>query len=47
MKDWDQSDVAHSLIVAMKDWDTSYFQLHAEEVKYGQCQLVALEFIDR
>ena len=46
MEDWDHSDPSRSLFVAMKDWDSSFFQSKAEEVKFGQRQLIALEFIN-
>ena len=46
MKDWEQPDPLHSLFVAMKNWDSTFFKSRAEEVKFGQRQLIALEFID-
>lgn len=46
MKDWDDPDPSRLLFVAMKNWDSSFFRSRAEEVKFGQRQLVALEFIN-
>ena len=45
MEDWDNPDPLRSLFVAMKDWNSSFFQSKAEEVKFGQRQVIALEFI--
>ena len=46
MKDWEQPDPSHSLFVAMKNWNSTFFKSRAEEVKFGQHQLITLEFID-
>jgi hypothetical protein len=46
VKDWDHPDPSRSLSVAMKNWDSSFFLSKAEEVKFGQCQSIALEFIN-
>jgi hypothetical protein len=46
VKDWEQPDPSRSLFVAMKNWDSTFFKSKAEEVKFGQRQLIALEFID-
>ena len=46
VEDWDYPDPSRSLFVAMKNWDSSFFQSKAEEVKFGQRQVIALEFIN-
>lgn len=46
MKNWEQPDPSFLLFVAMKNWDSTFFKSRAEEVKFGQRQLIALEFID-
>ena len=46
VKDWEYPDPSRSLFVAMKNWDSSFFRSRAEEVKFGQRQVVALEFIN-
>jgi hypothetical protein len=46
VEDWDHPDPSRSLFVAMKNWDSSFFQSKAEEVKFGQRQVIALEFIN-
>ena len=46
VEDWDYPDPSRSLFVAMKNWDSSFFQSKAEEMKFGQRQVIALEFIN-
>jgi hypothetical protein len=46
VKDWEHPDPSRSLFVAMKNWDSTFFRSRAEEVKFGQRQIVALEFIN-
>lgn len=46
VKDWEHPDPSRSLFVAMKNWDSTFFRSRAEEVKFGQRQVVALEFIN-
>ena len=46
VEDWDYPDPSRSLFVAMKNWDSSFFQSKAEELKFGQRQVIALEFIN-
>jgi len=46
VKDWEHPDPSRSLFVAMKDWDSTFFKSRAEEVKFGQRQLIAVEFIN-
>ena len=46
MKDWEHPDPSRSLFVPMKNWDSTFFKSRAEEVKFGQRQVIALEFID-
>ena len=44
--DWEHPDPSRSLFVVMKDWDLTFFHSRAEEVKFGQRQVIALEFIN-
>ena len=46
VEDWDHPDPSRSLFVAMKNWNSNFFQSKAEEVKFGQRQVIALEFIN-
>ena len=46
VEDWDNPDPSRSLFVAMKNWNSNFFQSKAEEVKFGQRQVIALEFIN-
>ncbi|KIM44296.1 hypothetical protein M413DRAFT_25722 [Hebeloma cylindrosporum] len=46
VKDWEHPDPSRSLFVAMKNWDSTFFKSKAEEVKFGQRQMIAVEFID-
>jgi len=46
VKDWDEADPARSHYVALKDWDRTWHRDRKESAKYGQRQMIALEFID-
>lgn len=47
VRDWEFADPARSLYVPMKDWKPEWHKASKLTQKYGQRQMVAVEFIDQ
>ncbi|KAF8801213.1 hypothetical protein BYT27DRAFT_7226962 [Phlegmacium glaucopus] len=47
IKDWEETDPSRCHDVALKDWDPEWHRSNGESVKYGQRQMIAIEFIER
>lgn len=46
VKDWEEIDPSRSHDVALKDWDPEWHRSSGESAKYGQRQMIAIEFIE-
>ena len=47
IKDWEEADPSRCHEVALEKWDPEWHRSSGESVKYGQRQMIALEFIER
>ena len=47
IKDWEEADPSRGHEVALVNWDPKWHRSSGESVKYGQRQMIALEFIGR
>lgn len=47
VKDWEEADPSRCHDVALKDWNPDWHRSSCESVKYGQRQMIAIEFIER
>lgn len=47
IKDWEEADLSRSLYVCMKDWKPEWHKATGQTQKYGQRQMIALEFIEK